>query len=164
MNDQRLWKTLMVYQPWASMISLGHKTVETRNHAAFNWLAGQQLAIHAGKRYDAAAWEFLVESGFKAIRLLLLESVAPRGAIVAVCRVERATWLLPSDEEAACCATEGLFGLHLADVRALIEPVPMRGKQGVWTWRPPEGWSVESHTRPAIVTAATESTEEAGKG
>ncbi len=148
LNDQALWKTLTSYQPWATMIALGHKPIETRMHDGFKWLKGHRLAIHAGKRYDPQALDCLLEAGFNAIHSLLLGSIVPRGAIVAVCRVAEARWLNPADDAAACCPAKGLYGLQLADVRALIEPIPARGTQGVWTWRPPEGWSLETHTRP----------------
>ena len=154
MNDQTAWKTLTVYQPWASMIALGPKTVETRNHTAFAWLAGQRLAIHAGKRYDRWSFEYLVGGGFNPLQSLLMETVVPRGAVVAVCRVTAASWLVPADEVRACCPIHAMFGLFLEDVRGLIEPVPVRGKQGVWSWTPPAGWSVETHTRPVHPSVA----------
>ena len=180
LNNQTLWKTLTVYQPWATMIALGHKTIETRNHAAYKWLAGQQLAIHAGKRYERDAFEYLIDRGFNPLQSLLLESAVPRGAIVAVCRVSDtcsecgaptfgtrlicknciARWLTVGDMDAACSDTDtSTFGLVLEDVRALIEPVPVRGSQGVWGWRPPQGWTIETHTKPPPATEATENTE-----
>ena len=38
------------HQPWATLITLGVKNVETRSWAAPGRLLGQTIAIHAGKR------------------------------------------------------------------------------------------------------------------
>ena len=41
---------ITLHQPWASLIALGIKTVETRSWAVPTRLVGQTIAIHAGKR------------------------------------------------------------------------------------------------------------------
>ena len=41
---------ITLHQPWASLIALGIKTVETRSWPAPARLVGQRIAIHAGKR------------------------------------------------------------------------------------------------------------------
>ena len=41
---------ITLHQPWASLIALGIKTVETRSWAAPGRLLGQTIAIHAGRR------------------------------------------------------------------------------------------------------------------
>ena len=41
---------ITLHQPWASLIALGVKTVETRSWPASARLVGQTIAIHAGKR------------------------------------------------------------------------------------------------------------------
>ena len=41
---------ITLHQPWASLITLGVKTVETRAWPAPARLVGQTVAIHAGKR------------------------------------------------------------------------------------------------------------------
>jgi hypothetical protein len=43
-------KALTLHQPWASLVALGVKTIETRSWAAPRSLVGQHIAIHAGKR------------------------------------------------------------------------------------------------------------------
>jgi len=160
-------KALTLWQPWATMIALGHKTIETRSHDRFAWLKGHQLAIHAGKRYHAEAFEYLMDLGFNALQSLLIEPECPRGAVVAVARVADARWLSVDDQEAACSDCDQFtFGLVLADVRIMGFPVPARGSQGVWEWTPPPGWSVERDT--AAIGAAhhgdAKNTEEAREG
>ncbi|MCY4560236.1 MAG: ASCH domain-containing protein [Chloroflexi bacterium] len=41
---------ITLHQPWASLIALGLKTVETRSWPAPARLVGQTVAVHAGKR------------------------------------------------------------------------------------------------------------------
>ena len=41
---------ITLHQPWASLIALGVKTVETRSWPAPAHLVGQTIAVHAGKR------------------------------------------------------------------------------------------------------------------
>ena len=41
---------ITLHQPWATLIALGVKTVETRSWPAPERLLGQTIAIHAGKR------------------------------------------------------------------------------------------------------------------
>ena len=41
---------ITLHQPWASLIGLGLKTVETRSWPAPARLVGQRIAVHAGKR------------------------------------------------------------------------------------------------------------------
>jgi len=48
---------LSIKQPWADLIVLGHKTIETRNWnqariARARFLVGQTIAIHASKTWD----------------------------------------------------------------------------------------------------------------
>jgi len=42
-------KALTIRQPWATLIALGVKTIETRSWRAPKALIGQRVAIHAGK-------------------------------------------------------------------------------------------------------------------
>ncbi len=44
---------LTLHQPWASLIALGIKTIETRSWGARHSATGQPLAIHAAKREPA---------------------------------------------------------------------------------------------------------------
>lgn len=43
-------KAITLWQPWASLIALGVKTIETRSWGAPRSLIGQRIAIHAAKR------------------------------------------------------------------------------------------------------------------
>lgn len=43
-------KAISLWQPYASLIAAGKKTIETRTHSRRRSLAGQRIAIHAAKR------------------------------------------------------------------------------------------------------------------
>ena len=43
-------KAISLHQPWASLITVGAKTIETRSWAPPKALIGQRIAIHATKR------------------------------------------------------------------------------------------------------------------
>lgn len=116
---------LTVKQPWAHLIAIGRKTIETRT-----WPTGYRgpLAIHAGRNIDP------IGLGSLASRAPELVPVGgcPRGMIIAVAELADCRLLTERDEEAACCRCANLYGFVLADVRRLSEPIPARGRLGFW--------------------------------
>lgn len=129
-------RALTLTQPWASLVALGLKRVETRS-----WSTNYRgtLAIHAAKGMPPYAREFASEE--RAIGRL--PAVIPRGAIVAVARL---TGVVPTDDAALeVSALERRFGDYgpgryawfIDDVRILGAPVPCRGALGLWAV--PEG-------------------------
>ncbi len=137
-------KTITLHQPWASLIAAGLKTIETRTHDHFAWLAGHRIAIHAGKRYDMDAPTVvsqhydLTDLDHKTLRAYaetIAVDLCPRGAIVCTAKVTEARWLEKRHSTAALCPAAGLFGLFLAEVEVVDPPVKVRGQQGVWEWR-----------------------------
>lgn len=55
-------KCISLYQPWASAIAYGWKTIETRTHERFRGLVGERIGIHAGKKWDKHALEIWKKS------------------------------------------------------------------------------------------------------
>jgi hypothetical protein len=129
-------KAITLYQPWATWIALGLKTIETRTHARFRNLLGQKIAIHAGQRFDpsalaqARAWCGWKETP-SAIRYMS-DHDYPHGLIVCTATVLSARWLLPGDSTAAMTATVGKFGLVLGDIHPLVSPLRWIGLQGIF--------------------------------
>lgn len=181
-------KALTLWQPWASLVALGVKTIETRS-----WSTSYRgpLAIHAAKKrpievscQDVGEWQVLPDGGTgfsmrhtptaakagDGQRLLGAMypaeigchygyRVLPLGAVVATCTLvdvvatESITWI-PDGGIAGegrwgvgdrCAAVEecqrsygdftpGRFAWLLADVEPLAEPVPAKGRQGLWEW------------------------------
>jgi hypothetical protein len=130
-------KIISLWQPWASLICIGAKLIETRH-----WPTSYRgpLAIHAAMKWDyetAAALE-AANPVLRAAGLPALDRPLPRGAIVAVCRLvgceqSHGPGRWPTLERAFGDLAEGRWAWRLADVRALDPPVPCRGMQGLWT-------------------------------
>lgn len=135
-------KGISLYQPWASLVALGLKRVESRS-----WPTTYRgpLLIHAAKRWDAGlesaqvdAAELLWSHG-----RLPLPAVLPLGRVLAVCRLAGCSQVRPGHLTPEGIGLSGLelafgdyrpgrFGWSLEDVRSLAEPVPWRGMQGLW--------------------------------
>lgn len=180
--NHRSMKALTIRQPWASLIGLGVKTIETRS-----WTTRYRgtLAIHAGKRPPepdlrlgpggpVVAEEWLVDGdGPEAPRLLdLCNELAhplPLGAIVATANLVDVVPMIDDDVISTApyirLSLSGTLALRLQDAPAQrspldvsdqapygdfapgryawllhdiqpCEPIPAKGKQGLWTWQP----------------------------
>jgi len=158
-------RCLTLQQPWASLIAIGAKRIETRS---WGTMYRGDLAIHAAKSVPAWARELSVTERFRAaFRSRGMPEIAtwgtrrlPLGAVVAVATLAACvhtdhftrekigqtirTRLGPAgvltDEEIAFGDfTPGRWAWVLVDVRRLREPIPARGARQLWEWEPPEG-------------------------
>ncbi len=148
---------ITLHQPWASLIALGLKTVETRSWPAPERLIGQTIAVHAAQRM-ARRPEAPIEEALLAGVGSDWRRTIPTGAVLATARltglarvecVDLATGQAVHDgrTEVGYAADLGQtridpwgdFGpgrwlWFLADVRPLPEPVPAIGRQSFWHW------------------------------
>lgn len=53
--NENIYPVITLYQPWATWIVRGWKTIETRTHNKFACLIGKTILIHAGQKTDASA-------------------------------------------------------------------------------------------------------------
>jgi hypothetical protein len=140
-------KALTLTQPWATLVAIGAKKIETRS-----WSTSYRgpLAIHAAKGLGPIGGQkglidlclqepFLsvlkaagvIEGGIRKDRL-------PLGAIVAVCelteiyRVPTPHLALTDQERAFGDYSFGRYAWLLTNVRALPEPIPVKGALGLW--------------------------------
>ena len=141
-------KALSLWQPWASLIAIGAKRIETRS---WDTLYRGPIAIHAAKKWDKQlmdiARSFAFDSALRPRSLAVEHSgstALPFGCIVAharLVRVERITHgytrhLDPLEAEFGNY-TPGRFAFHFEHVQALQTPIPYRGAQGLFellTW------------------------------
>jgi len=144
-------KAITLWQPWATWIAWGWKTIETRRHNRLASLVGQRIAIHAGKRWHEEAFEIAQRwlSADREIDTRLIRrfshgdnpGLAPANMTGIVCTglVLAAGIVGAGDSEAAMCDCSGndLFGLVLDEIRAFDTPIPATGHQGIWEWNPP---------------------------
>jgi len=139
---------LTLWQPWATWIAWGWKTIETRTHNKFASLLGKRIAIHAGQKIDRNAEHtsrfcipprHILDMGQMAKLPWKTGEPKHRGSVIATAEVSE---IIP------CCNTlhtspslvfevEGLVGYTLKNVRAFPEPIPAKGKQGIWYWESP---------------------------
>lgn len=133
-------RALTIWQPYASLVAMGHKRVETRS-----WPTSHRgmLAIHASVFRD----DFLRQSHGtiqnllrqRELRSLPAWEAMPFGAVVAVAELvycvqftaENFDQFSTLEHELGYIAT-GRFGWVLTAVRPLDRPVPCRGANGVW--------------------------------
>lgn len=137
-------KVITLWQPWASFIALGWKTIETRTHDRFKNLVGQTIGIHAGNQWDED-WFKLTRNYFSAEQRILtikmhdnFKAGTNRGAIICTAKVVSVGWLDHRDSQQALidCSLESdhqRFGLSLTNVK-IIKPIPAKGKQGIWNF------------------------------
>lgn len=129
-------KTISLWQPWASLIAIGAKRIETRHWAAPANVIGQRIGIHAAKTTS-----HLHVCDTEPFSNYISDSRAlPFGALVATAVLDRCTEMTERAirELQARLPDEAEFGLYepgrfawvLRDVVALGEPIPYRGMQG----------------------------------
>ena len=149
-------KAITLTQPWATLVAIGAKKIETRS-----WPTKYRgpIAIHAAKAFpgwakqtceeylfqralglpdrsegDLQKWMDAMRDGIKAL---------PLGQVIATARIvnciethliERFVQPFTEQERAFGDYTPGRYGFLLEDVRQ-IEPAPAKGALGLWEWR-----------------------------
>jgi hypothetical protein len=128
-------RALTLLQPWASLIAVGAKRLETRS-----WSTAYRgpLAIHAGKgstEWSRATWQLPAVQAVMGGAGIVAEADLPLGCVVAVCELCDCIPILepPAEPERSFGVyTPGRFAWRLANVRPLPVPIPMRGLPGLW--------------------------------
>lgn len=126
-------RALTIQQPWAWAIAAGHKDIENRPGPA--WKYRGPLAIHAGKTTDVNGWVDPQIRAAVAAQGMCGPDPALYEARMAVVAVADLTDVHRMD--VGCCTSpwrqiHGGVHLVLGNVRALPDPVPCRGAQGLW--------------------------------
>lgn len=141
-------KALTLWQPWASLCAIGAKRFETRS-----WTTSYrgELAIHAAL---TTAHDHVAEYGLFQ-RILRAGGVdpddMPHGCVLAVFDEIQTFGItsklirerIQSDPELKHELSfgdwrDGRFMWELIGRHELAEPIPVRGRQGLWKWQPPK--------------------------
>jgi len=149
-------KALTLTQPWATLVAIGAKRIETRS-----WGTSYRgpLAIHAAKGFPRDAREFTNDPVcYEAVRRHFLPGGQyaakgyPLGAVLATCRLVAVKLIVDSTEALGPCAdaarmmppdepeqsfgnyAPGRYAWILEDVRQLPEPILAKGALGLWEW------------------------------
>jgi len=125
-----IYPVITLYQPWATWIMRGWKTIETRTHNRFASLNHKTILIHAGQRTDVIfSHPFLTEE-----QLNYNPEEVVNGFILGSAYVD-ATGLLSGDwveNKSALIHTLDRYGLFLKDIEKFKEPIPCKGEMGIW--------------------------------
>ena len=146
-------RALTLTQPWATLVAIGAKSIETRS-----WYVGRDprgvgaqalgwpIAIHAAKGFPAGAKaacgkepfaSALIKAGYGKYGSL------PTGAVIATAvllhcvtveHLERAPHILTPTERAFGDYSPGRYAWRFWNVKPLPEPIPARGALGLWEW------------------------------
>jgi hypothetical protein len=134
-------KALSVKQPWAWAIAKGYKTIENRSRATSH---RGPLAIHASARWDEPREHWLrnavsiARNLGHALPAKLADDMpyADTGLVLAVVDVIGVCTVSRDDFMARCdCgpwANDGETHWQLANARLLAEPIPAKGRLGLW--------------------------------
>ncbi len=143
-------KALPLWQPWASLVAIEAKRIETRHWAAPRALIGQRIAIHATKtdRELSVCWTEPFVRVLAAARAAgrLPAGIGgqglPLGALIATAIIDRCDRMTTEsclelldrdpDEFAFGHHEAGRFAWVLRDVQRLPSPVPFTGRQGIF--------------------------------
>jgi len=151
-------RALSWWQPWASFVAVGLKTIETRGRLTH---VRGRFAVHAAARkYIDALADLLAKSGVNP-REWGLDEELPLGAIVAVATLEdcvpvdaRHSRLIGMQYHESCFGnySAGRFAWLLRDVVRLKVPIPCRGRQG-WFYLPPDAEAELARTGVSMKSA-----------
>lgn len=154
-------KALSLLQPWASLIAIGAKKIETRS-----WYTRYRgpLAIHAAKKTFNTN-SYLDRELYPFADALVLPDIfsfdtLPYGCIIATCNLVDVRYMLQGKlfryENGAIVAggeipmpgelelsfgdyAPGRFAWISEDIKMLKNPIPAKGHQSLWNWEPPGG-------------------------
>lgn len=139
-------KAISLTQPWATLVAIGAKAIETRS-----WSTQYRgsIAIHASKGFPKWARETCEMEPFESLlrhaigyydenywKHLPLGCVVAKAELIAVIP----TWailkqkLASEREQEFGDFGEGRFGWILRNVEMLENPVPCKGALGLWDW------------------------------
>jgi hypothetical protein len=151
--NETYMKALTLTQPWATLVAIGAKRIETRS-----WPTSYRgpLAIHAARSFPSWARAFTTEPiCYDTVRrsrstAARLAAAYPLGCVLATCRLAN---VLPTEvidnalnvfgvslepldfrEKAFGDYSPGRYAWILEDVHELAEPIPAKGALGLWEW------------------------------
>ena len=124
-------KVITLWEPWASLIAVGAKKIETRS---WNTNYRGRIAIHAAKKIVKVhpVVDILTAANYLSHNL-------QHGKIVATAEIVDCV-LMTQEMIAEQCQQEyslgdwqvGRYAWILGDVKRLDEPIPVKGFQGIW--------------------------------
>jgi hypothetical protein len=128
---------ITLWQPWASLIALKYKTIETRTHNKLFSLKGKTVGIHAGMQWDNDWYEavrgLLDMDKIKLIEKMERDNEISFGKILCTAHVFDYKHPLCSyySKPALIECWTRRAGLFLNDIKQIDSPV-LKGERGIW--------------------------------
>ena len=127
-------KALTLIQPWASLILLGEKKIETRS-----WKTNYRgpIAIHAGKKIDKSVFEdpfycdILNKYGITKDNIVT-SAILGVGILSDIKRTEDLVASISEKEKKLGTYTENRYGWFIKEIRELETPLVYKGSLGLW--------------------------------
>lgn len=144
-------RALTLWQPWATLVALGAKRVETRSWAP-RFRPPFRLAIHAARQVPTPGLALMADPRVREVlgrAGILTAADLPAGKVVAVCYVAavrpggEVVTLLDGPDLYLGDFRPGRWAWMLDRVTPLDPPVPARGRRQLWEWKAegvPVGW------------------------
>jgi hypothetical protein len=139
-------KAISISQPYASLILAGHKRFETRSWAPSPLLIGERIAIASTKSMQVEREDLAPDSAFRLVceRLGMPPILElPRGVMLGTVRIVEVLVMtqdmiqsMPVIERTLGWWWEGMIAWRLEDPEPFPEPLPVRGRQGIYDWTP----------------------------
>lgn len=156
-------KAITLHQPWASLITYGYKTIETRS-----WQTDYRgtLFIHAGKKWNRELRNLCLTKPFRSCLAeigITDPDDLPRGYMLGKVYLERiittsaiARYNLIKEvgskyEEDFGDYSAGRYGWILTNIQRYIEPIPCNGAMGPWSYIEPYHTPEDRGGKPWIV-------------
>lgn len=152
-RERLLIPAITLWQPWATLIALGAKTIETRSWNCY-WRG--PIAIHAAMYAGAVPICYSRDSIRRVMKANRLDPRRlPLGKIVCLAWLERVEVIdaelrdrTSSREQEFGNFAGGRYAWYLAQVRPLDSPLYATGHQGLWRWECPTNL-LRTFTTPA---------------
>lgn len=122
---------ITLYQPWASWVMNGWKTIETRTHDRFKGLAGKKIGIHAGSHFDDS--DAVMKNPYLSKDQIEISSQYVAGGFLGTIMVDSFSKLNGAHSKRALidCQTVERYGLSLSSPKMYLF-TPVKGSMGIW--------------------------------
>lgn len=120
---QKDFRALTLWRPWPDAILFGGKRIENRPWPPYRSVVGDFIALHAGATYDEEGANWMIMNN---LFLPSVERSCVKKAIVGVARI--VDWVIESPDPWFF----GPYGWRLDNVRALDDPILVKGARGLW--------------------------------
>lgn len=157
-------KALTIWQPWASLISIGAKPYEFRRWGEPAHNFNQRIAIHAGKRParrceiqdlidrlkddEAMGTALVVDPALELLeRVIDMPGSLPHAAVVCTAFLgtpRKVGEIFSGPVADSDRLLQHTYAWPLSSIKLLDPPEPARGKQSFWNWTPPASVGVAS--------------------